>query len=158
MSGYPITLVSLESVRCVVVGGGEVALRKVAALREAGARPVVISPDLSEALREQAERGEIETIQRAYEPGDLDGALLVIAATDDPETNQAVWRETQAAGSLLDILGEQRESIADACPPEKRRDLCYELVDSDLLELLAGGREREARERAAAIVDAYLEG
>ncbi|MGC9332696.1 MAG: NAD(P)-dependent oxidoreductase, partial [Anaerolineae bacterium] len=44
MTGYPITLVGLEEARCVVVGGGQIAARKVAALRQAGARPQVISP------------------------------------------------------------------------------------------------------------------
>lgn len=213
MSGYPIILIGLESARCVVVGGGEVAVRKVAALREAGTRPVVISPDLCQSLQDQAERGEIDTFQRAYQSGDLAGALLVIAATDDPATNEAVWREAQTGGclvnvvddpahcdfyvpatvrrgaltiavstegcspalaarireqleslfgpeyaSFLDILGELREWITDACPPEKRRDLWYRLVDSDLLELIGEGKEREARERAIAIVSTYVEG
>ena len=64
MSGYPITLVGLENTRCLVVGGGEVAARKVTALREAGARPVVVSPALCEVLRQQAERGEIDAVWR----------------------------------------------------------------------------------------------
>lgn len=212
MSGYPITLIGLKSARCVVVGGGEVAVRKVAALREAGVCPVVISSELCESLQDQAERGEIDTIQRAYQSGDLAGARLVIAATDDPATNEAVWREAQAAGclvnvvddpahcdfhvpatmrrgpltisvstdgrspalaariraqldglfgpeyaSLLDVLGELREWISCRCPSERRRDLWYELVDSDLLELLREGKEQQARERAVAIVNTYLE-
>jgi precorrin-2 dehydrogenase/sirohydrochlorin ferrochelatase len=104
MSGYPITLVGLEKSRCVIVGGGEVAARKVAALRDAGARPVVISPLLCGMLRNLAERGEIDTIRRAYEPGDLAGTRLVVAATDDPDTNEMVWREAQALGCLINVV------------------------------------------------------
>ncbi len=104
MNGYPITLVGLETTRCVVVGGGEVAARKVAALREAGARPVVVSPALCEGLRQQAERGEIDAICRAYRPGDLNGARLAIATTDDPAINEAVWRDAQAVGCLVNVV------------------------------------------------------
>jgi precorrin-2 dehydrogenase/sirohydrochlorin ferrochelatase len=104
MSGYPITLVGLENTRCVVVGGGEVAARKVTALREAGARPVVVSPTPCEGLRQRAERGEIHAVWRAYRPGDLNGARLAIAATDDPAINEAVWRDAQAVGCLVNVV------------------------------------------------------
>jgi precorrin-2 dehydrogenase/sirohydrochlorin ferrochelatase len=104
VSGYPITLVSLQQARCLVIGGGQVAARKVAGLRAAGARPVVISPDLCQALEQQARDGDVEVIDRAYLPGDLNGAHLVIAATDDPATNEAVWQEAQTAGCLVNVV------------------------------------------------------
>ena len=104
VSSYPITLVDLAKTPCVVVGGGGVAARKVAALREAGARPVVISPALCESLRRQVEEGEIDAIQRHYQVGDLAGVRLVIAATNDPATNEAVWREAQDAGCLVNVV------------------------------------------------------
>jgi precorrin-2 dehydrogenase/sirohydrochlorin ferrochelatase len=104
MSGYPITLVGMETARCVVIGGGEVAARKVASLQAAGARPIVISPDLDKSLQEQAEAGEIVAICREYRAGDLAEARLVIAATDDPETNEAVWKEANATGCLVNVV------------------------------------------------------
>jgi precorrin-2 dehydrogenase/sirohydrochlorin ferrochelatase len=104
VSGYPVTLVNLANTRCTVIGGGEVAARKVAALREVGARPVVISPALCEALARQAEDGQIDAIAREYRPGDLAEVRLVIAATDDPATNEAVWREAQAVGCLVNVV------------------------------------------------------
>ncbi len=104
MIAYPIALVGLEHARCVIVGGGRVAARKVAALREAGASPIVLSPVLCESLRRQAERGEIEVMERAYCPGDLEGARLVIAATDEPAVNEAVWREAELHGCLVNVV------------------------------------------------------
>jgi len=104
VSGYPITLVDMANACCVVVGGGEVAARKVSALREVGACPIVISPNLCEALQRQVEGGEIDAVEREYRPGDLAGARLVIAATDDPATNEAVWREAQAVGCLVNVV------------------------------------------------------
>ena len=104
MSGYPIVLVDLENTPCAVIGGGEVAARKVDALRQAGARPVVISPALCEPLRRQVDAGEIDAVEREYRAGDLAGVRLVIAATDDPHTNEAVWREARAAGCLVNVV------------------------------------------------------
>ncbi|MFZ5915703.1 MAG: precorrin-2 dehydrogenase/sirohydrochlorin ferrochelatase family protein [Chloroflexota bacterium] len=104
MSGYPIMLVGLENARCVVIGGGAVAARKAAALCKAGARPIVFSPTLCEALERQVEQGEIQAVQREYHPGDLAGARLVIAATDDPQTNEVVWREAQSVGCLVNVV------------------------------------------------------
>jgi len=104
VSGYPVILVDLANTPCVVIGGGEVAVRKVAALCRAGARPVVISPVIGESLRGQVEAGEIGAIEREYRTGDLAGVRVVIAATDDPQTNEVVWREAQAAGCLVNVV------------------------------------------------------
>ena len=104
MSSYPITLVGLANTRCAVIGGGKVAARKVAALQAAGARPVVISPDLDAALQRRLEDNQIDVIQREYQPGDLAGIGLVIAATDNPATNEAVWQEAQTIGCLVNVV------------------------------------------------------
>ncbi len=104
MNSYPVTLVDLASSRCVVVGGGEVAARKVTALCRAGARPIVISPALCAALSRQVDDDEIDAIRRQYQAGDLAGARLVIAATDNAATNEAVWREAQDAGCLVNVV------------------------------------------------------
>jgi precorrin-2 dehydrogenase/sirohydrochlorin ferrochelatase len=76
----------------------------VASLIDAGARPVVISPALCQTLQERADQGQIEAIGRAYQPGDLAGARLVVAATDDAATNEAVWNEAQALGCLVNVV------------------------------------------------------
>jgi len=104
MTGYPITLVGLDTARVVVVGGGSVAARKVEALREAGARPIVVSPILCDELKELASQGEIVVIPRTYRAGDLRSARLVVAATDDEATNEAVWREAQRTGCLVNVV------------------------------------------------------
>ena len=104
MSCYPIALVHLGDARCIVVGGGRVAARKVAALREAGVRPVVISPALCGSLQRLAQSGEIQVIERAYRHGDLDGARVVIAATDDSATNEAVYDEAVSLGCLVNVV------------------------------------------------------
>jgi uroporphyrin-III C-methyltransferase / precorrin-2 dehydrogenase / sirohydrochlorin ferrochelatase len=91
---YPLSL-RLEGRRAVVVGGGTVALRRVAGLREAGAEIVVVAPWLTPALADLAARGQITAHQRGYQAGDLDGAWLVLACTDQPEVNEAVAADAE---------------------------------------------------------------
>ncbi len=90
---YPVNLV-LEGRRCVVVGGGAVAARKVEGLVAAGADVVVISPSVDESIRS---RRDVSVIGRRYRTGDLDGAWLAIAATDDRAVNRQVHDDGEAA-------------------------------------------------------------
>src|SRR5215472_16440271 len=91
---YPLSL-RLEGRKVVVVGGGPVALRRVAGLREAGAEIVVVAPWLTPALADLADRGQITAHRRGYQPGDTDGAWLVLACTDRPEVNEAVAADAE---------------------------------------------------------------
>ena len=84
--------------RVVVVGGGAVAQRRVGGLREAGAAVVVVSPSLTPALSDLAQAGRLEWVPRRYADGDLAGAWLVHACTDEPATNAAVAEAAEAAG------------------------------------------------------------
>ena len=102
--GYPITLVHLDQVRCLVVGGGRVAARKVIGLLAGGAHAVVISPALCDQLEVLAARGDIEALRRPYQPGDLEETFLVIAATDDPAVNRQVWEAAQSRGILVNVV------------------------------------------------------
>jgi precorrin-2 dehydrogenase/sirohydrochlorin ferrochelatase len=89
---YPVDLVVTDR-RCVVVGGGKVAERKVEGLVSAGADVVVVAPVISQRIREL----DVLVVERPYRAGDLDGAWLAIAATDDPEVNRAVHADGDRA-------------------------------------------------------------
>jgi uroporphyrin-III C-methyltransferase / precorrin-2 dehydrogenase / sirohydrochlorin ferrochelatase len=91
---YPLSL-RLAGRRVLVVGGGPVALRRVAGLRAADAEVVVVSPRLTPALDDMAARGLITAYRRAYQPGDLAGAWLVHACTDQPQVNEAVAADAE---------------------------------------------------------------
>ena len=89
---YPVNLV-LASCRCLVVGGGSVAARKVKGLLAAGARVHVVAPRIDEAIRGL----DVTFDERPYRRSDLDGAWLVVAATGRPEVNAAVRADADAA-------------------------------------------------------------
>lgn len=107
MKYYPIFL-SVEGRPCVVIGGGEVAERKVGSLLEAGAAVRVVSPTLTRGLAAAARRGEIAHGARAYRNGDLKGAFLAYAATDEEDLHAQIHREAEQEGVLLNVVDRPR--------------------------------------------------
>ncbi len=101
---YPICLIGLDQRSCVVIGGGAVAARKVAALLDAGASVTVVAPEATAGLRALAGEGRITWHARPYQDGDVDGAFLVVAATNDPATNSAVSSAARGAGRLVNVV------------------------------------------------------
>lgn len=102
MAYFPICL-DLAGRRCTVIGGGRVADRKIRALLDCGGDVTVISPELTPDLRGLAREGKIVWRARCYEDGDLAGAFLVIAATDDRATQEEVRREAEERSILLNV-------------------------------------------------------
>ncbi len=100
---YPVSL-DLAGRRCVVVGGGAIAEGKVDGLLAACARVAVVAPALSPSLAAHHEAGRLAWVAREYRAGDLAGAWLTIAATDDGAVNDAVWRDAEAAGVLAQVV------------------------------------------------------
>ncbi len=101
-SYYPVYL-NLAGKRCVILGGGLVAEGKVPALLDAGVKLTVISPQATRGIQQAAQRGDLEWQQRVYQPGDLQGAALVIAATNVWSVNQEVSQEAERLGILLNV-------------------------------------------------------
>jgi len=106
MPDLPVIL-KLHGQRCVVVGGGPVALRRVNALLAAGAKVTVISPEMDEAFNLLP---EVTRISRKYEPGDLAGAKLVVIATNDPAANAAAAGEARAINAMVNRADAPDES------------------------------------------------
>jgi precorrin-2 dehydrogenase / sirohydrochlorin ferrochelatase len=102
MSNYPVTLVDLEH-GAVVIGGGTVATRKVQGLLDADAPVTVIALQCTPELENLAHDPRVTLIRRAYQAGDLQNTRVVIAATDDPQVNQAVYDEARTNGILINV-------------------------------------------------------
>ncbi|MEM7451109.1 MAG: NAD(P)-dependent oxidoreductase, partial [Pseudomonadota bacterium] len=82
--------------RVVVVGGGEVASRKIALLKRAGAAIRVVAPALDHHVSDWLQQGALTHTAREFETSDLDEAWLVVAATNDPRVNQQVSEAAEA--------------------------------------------------------------
>jgi precorrin-2 dehydrogenase / sirohydrochlorin ferrochelatase len=96
MALYPVSL-CLRNKLCIVIGSGEVASRKIMSLLHAGATVRVIAPEGKKI------EGVAHT-RRAYRKGDLEGAFLVIAATDSKEVNEAVYRDALSQNILINVV------------------------------------------------------
>ncbi|MBW4084742.1 bifunctional precorrin-2 dehydrogenase/sirohydrochlorin ferrochelatase [Paenibacillus sp. S150] len=101
---FPIML-DLQDRRVVVIGGGAVAERKAGALLEAGAAVVLVSPSLTGTLAALAEAGRLCWVSRRYAPGDLEGAFLVYAASNEAAVNEAVAQEARSLGLPVNVAG-----------------------------------------------------
>jgi len=100
---YPIIL-NIKDKKCIVIGGGEVAERKIKALLQARARVFLISPTLTKNLRKMVKEGNIIHIARQYHRGDIKDAFLVIVATDDEHLNRAVSEEAHELGIPVNVV------------------------------------------------------
>jgi precorrin-2 dehydrogenase/sirohydrochlorin ferrochelatase len=95
MGFYPIFL-DVSRRRCIVIGGGPVAERRVEGLLSAGAAVTVVSPAITDRLEKLARERTVRYMARAYEAGDIEGFDLVFVATDDGVANQAVFSEARS--------------------------------------------------------------
>ncbi|MBI5638681.1 MAG: bifunctional precorrin-2 dehydrogenase/sirohydrochlorin ferrochelatase [Nitrospinae bacterium] len=100
---YPMML-DLLGKRCVVVGGGEVAARKAESLAECGAKVTVIAPAIDPSLKPLIDGGAVTHFPRSYGAGDLQGAALAIASTDNEAVNRSVYADANALGIPVNVV------------------------------------------------------
>ena len=118
MKLYPINL-DIENKNCVVIGGGEVALRKIRGLLEAGALVKVIAPEICAGVEELSKRGEISLVREKFSEGLIGDELILIAATDNPEVNRQAAELARQKKILVNVV----EGCGDFDVPSRiRRD------------------------------------
>lgn len=112
---YPL-FIDLTKVRCLVVGGGQVATRKVLSLIKQGGRVTVVAPSVTPELERLAEERAILLVKRPFTIGDLDGHNIVFAATNDPALNAVIAEEAEKRGLLVNVcsLGDLGNCITPA--------------------------------------------
>jgi precorrin-2 dehydrogenase/sirohydrochlorin ferrochelatase len=103
MSLFPIFL-KLAARPCIVIGAGHLAESKIESLQAANAQITVIAPEASERILNLAAAGEIQYHRRPYAEGDLTGSFLVVAATNVPSVNRAVFQEATEKGVLCNAV------------------------------------------------------
>ncbi len=108
MKYYPVFW-DITGKKCVVIGGGDVAARKVARLLDCGAKVCVVSPKLVAELVRLKDDRLIEHVNDDYAREQLYGAALVIGATDDEKTNAAVSRDAKARGIPVNIVDDPQK-------------------------------------------------
>jgi uroporphyrin-III C-methyltransferase/precorrin-2 dehydrogenase/sirohydrochlorin ferrochelatase len=95
---------NIRDQQCLVVGGGQVAARKVYLIDRAGGKVKVVSPELCDELGRWAKAGDLEHVAREFVPEDVEGAQLIIAATDNPKVNETVSELAKARGVPVNVV------------------------------------------------------
>jgi siroheme synthase-like protein len=101
---FYIACLRLTGRRCVVIGGGDVGLEKVEGLLACDGEVTLIAPEAHPELVQLALEGSIRWERREYEPGDLERALIAIAATDDTDLNIRVFEDAEARSMLVNVV------------------------------------------------------
>lgn len=144
-SPYPVGL-RLAGRRVVVLGGGQVAQRRLPALLAAGARVTLVSPSATPSVEAMADAGELTWERRRYAEGDLEGAWYAVVATRDPEANAAASAEAERR--RVWCVRSDDASAATAWTPATGRS------EGVTVAVLTGSDPR----RSAAVRDAVVEG
>ena len=133
---YPVFL-NLQDRRCLVAGGGQVALRKANTLLEYGARVTVISPRLCAGMHKLSSGGRIKVINRAYQPGDIKGFHLAVVATGNRGVNLAAAEEAKKRGVPVNVVDDP--VLSDFIVPSimRRGSLCIAVSTSGKSPALA---------------------
>jgi len=119
---YPVSL-SLAGRRVLVVGGGRVATRRARDLLDTGARVEVVTPVASEEITAWADAGRLALARRSFEAGDVAGAWLCVAATDDSVVNRSVMVAAERACCFVSVASDGEASSARPMAVLRRGDL-----------------------------------
>ncbi|KNB49809.1 uroporphyrinogen-III C-methyltransferase [Streptomyces caatingaensis] len=145
LAAYPVGL-RLAGRRVVVLGGGQVAQRRLPALLAAGADVVLVSPSATPSVEAMAEAGELRWERRPYRQGDLEGAWYALISTDDPEANRIASAEAESR-RVWAVRSDDAEAATAWTPATGRSE-------GVTVAVLTGQDPR----RSAAVRDAVVEG
>jgi len=143
---YPV-FISLKNQKCLVIGGGPVAERKVGSLLECGAQVLLVAPKITRELKKRVLAGDVEYQQRFYETRDLEGLevgrSLIFVATDSPEVNHQVHQEAQDRGFMVNVVDDPVHCSFFVPSMVRRGSLCIAISTAGKSPLLA----RKIREK-----------
>src|SRR5258708_25531987 len=147
MNYFPVFF-DLTAQKVLVVGGGEVALRKLALLERTGARVLVVSPKFLPELSERAAAGKISVAMREFVPDDLDGARLVIVATSRRAVNRWIATLCEARGIPVNVVDDREASLFIVAAIIDRDPVLVAISTAGTSPVLA----RRLRERLEALI------
>jgi len=141
--GYLSFNLQITGKKIVVIGGGAVAKRKVLNILAAGAELTVISPTLACELQKLKEAGKIRHLARKFQAGDLAGAFMVIAATNDHAVNGTVATEAGALGILAEITDNPSAGNVTSPAIIRQGDLAIAISTNNMAPALSAAIKNE---------------
>ncbi len=143
--GYLSFNLQIDGKAIFVIGGGAVAERKVTSILAAGAELTLISPTLTYELQKLRDTGKIRHLHRKYQSGDLAGAFMVIAATNDREANSEVAVEAVSLGILAEITDNPSAGNVTSPAMIRQGDLSIAISTNNMAPALAAAIKKELK-------------
>ncbi|MBS4749701.1 bifunctional precorrin-2 dehydrogenase/sirohydrochlorin ferrochelatase [Granulicatella sp. zg-ZJ] len=140
---YPV-MMNIKNKRVVMIGGGNVAARKLKKLLQEGAHVTIVSPTLHESIPKEC----ITWIERRYETGDLNGAKLVFACTDDQEVNVQIMRDADTC-QLVNNTGDKHFSDFYNVSIVEKKDFSINISTNGVSPM----RAKEIRQKLEKLLD-----
>jgi len=156
VSLFPM-FVKLSGRLCLVVGAGPVGEAKIEGLLASGAAVRVLAPQATPAVEDWARAGRIVWDARTFEPADLEGTFLVVAATSSVEVNDSVFREAQRRGVLCNVVNDPEHCDFYYPAVVRRGDLQIAISTSGRSPALAQRLRRELEEQFGPEYEAWIE-
>ncbi len=153
---YPLFL-DLQDKNVLVVGGGQVAERKVKALLDCRAQVRLISPKITTGLKRMVRQGRLHWQPRPFRGGDLRGAFMVFAATDDPEVNHLIAAQAGKSHKLVNVANLPGESNFLVPAVVRRRGLLIAVSTSGQSPALAKWIRRKLERDLGKELSCFLE-
>ncbi len=156
MKLYPV-MVNMEGRLAVVVGGGEVAARKVVDLLDSGAKVKVVSPEINNDILNFKASGDLELVEREYEYGDLDGAALVFSATNDRFVNELVFMEAEGRNIFINAVDDPDNCSFYVPSFTRKGDFLFALSTAGASPAYAARIRRELEKQIPEEIDTLLD-
>ena len=159
MKLYPIML-NMSGRRAVIIGGGDVALRKLSDLIDAGANIKIISPEFNDEIIKTSElyKERIILIKRKYERNDLDAGMLVFSATNDANVNREIFNDAKEKNILINAVDDPANCSFYVPSFIRRGDLIFSVSTSGASPAMAARLRREMESHIPENIEAMLEG
>lgn len=157
MSVFPL-FIDLKGKKCIIIGGGNVAARKVEILLQFGAHLVVISPELIPELEAHKEKGAFIHIDRLYYDKDIEGAFLVIAATSDNEANEMIYNAAVKLNIFVNVVDDPKKCTFIFPSVIKKDDLVIGVSTSGSFPMLSKKLRKKIENIVPMNFDGYLTG
>jgi precorrin-2 dehydrogenase/sirohydrochlorin ferrochelatase len=158
MKLYPIML-NMSGQQAVIIGGGDVAARKLSDLILAGADVKIISPEFNDDLIKTSElfKDRITLIKREYEKNDLAGALLVFSATNDTDVNREIFNEAKEKNILINAVDDPPNCSFYIPSFIRKGDLIFSVSTSGASPAMAARLRREMEKHIPENIETILE-
>ena len=158
MTLYPIML-NMSGQQAVIIGGGDVAVRKLSDLTLAGANIKIISPEFNDEIIKVSElfKDRITLIKRKYEKNDLDGAMLVFSATNDSDINREIFNEAIEKNILINAVDDPSNCSFYIPSFIRRGDLILSVSTSGASPAMAARLRREMEKHIPENIEIMLE-